>query len=117
MLEALRGSSDHPTAADLLPRVQQRRPGTGAATVYRALAVLVEAGLAEELNIGDGHATRFDGNTERHDHLVCTSCGRVVDVVQPPPDLSGVTTTGFTVTGYDLRIHGTCPDCQEVAAG
>lgn len=117
VLEALRGSSDHPTAAELLPRVQQRSPGTGAATVYRALAVLVEAGLAEELSIGDGHAARFDGNTDRHDHLVCTRCGRVVDVVQPQPDLSGVAGTGFTVTGYDLRIHGTCPDCQTVATG
>lgn len=117
VLEALRGSSDHPTAAELLSRVQRRSPGTGAATVYRALSVLVDAGLAEELTIGDGHAARFDGNTERHDHLVCTRCGRVVDIVQPRPDLSGVAGTGFTVTGYDLRVHGTCPDCQGVTAG
>lgn len=112
VLEALRASSDHPTAAELLPRVQQYSPGASAATIYRALSVLVDAGLAEELTIGDGGGARFDGNTDRHDHLICTACGRVVDVAQPPPDLSGVAQTGFTVSGYDLRIHGTCPDCQ-----
>lgn len=112
VLEALRASYDHPTAAELLPRVQERCPGAGAATVYRALSMLVETGLAVELTIGDNGAARFDGNTSRHDHLVCLGCGRVVDVAAPRPDLSGVAGTGFTVSGYDLRIHGTCPSCQ-----
>ena len=112
VLDALRASADHPTAAELLPRVQRRSPGTGAATIYRALAVLVDAGLAEELSIGDAGAARFDGNVERHDHLVCTECGQVVDIAAPRPDLSGVADTGFTISRYELRIHGTCPACH-----
>lgn len=115
VLEALRASSDHPTAAELLSRVQRRSPGTGPATVYRALGVLVRSGLALELNLGDGGAARYDGNTGRHDHLVCIRCRRVVDIIQPEPDLSDVARTGFTVTGYDLQVHGVCPDCQNKA--
>lgn len=112
VLLALRDSADHPTAADLYARVRQRLPGIGAATVYRALHLLVEAGLAVELSIGDKAAARYDGNLERHDHLVCVGCGRVVDVALPPPDLSGIAETGFAVLGYDLRIHGVCPGCR-----
>jgi Fe2+ or Zn2+ uptake regulation protein len=112
ILEALRASANHPTAAELLARVQKRSLGISPATVYRTLGLLVNSGLALELKIGDGGAARYDGNTEPHDHLICTSCGHVKDVHQPEPDLSGVMGTGFTVTGYDLRIHGVCPDCQ-----
>lgn len=111
VLDALR-VSDHPTAAELLSRVQRRSPGVGAATVYRALSVLVRSGLALELNLGEGGAARYDGNTGRHDHLVCIRCRRVVDIVQPQPDLSGAARTGFTITGYALQVHGVCPDCQ-----
>lgn len=112
ILETLRASSNHPTAAELLVLVQERSHGISPATLYRTLALLVRSGLALELKIGDGGAARYDGNTEPHDHLICTSCGQVKDVRQPEPDLSGVAGTGFTVTGYDLRIHGVCPDCQ-----
>ncbi len=113
VLEALRASNDHPTAAELLTRVQQDQPGIGPATIYRTLNLLVTSGLAVELQLDDGGAARYDGNVGRHDHLVCVRCGRIDDVVQPEPDLSGVADTGFAVTGYDLRINGVCPSCQE----
>lgn len=115
VLDALRASRDHPTAAELLSRVQRRSPGVGPATVYRALGLLVRSGLAIELNLGESGGARYDGNTGRHDHLVCTRCRRVVDILQPQPDLSGVAGTGFTVTGYDLLVYGLCPDCQAPA--
>lgn len=116
VLDALRASRDHPTAAELLSRVQHRSPGVGPATVYRTLGLLVRSGLAIELNLGDSGGARYDGNTGRHDHLICTRCRRVVDIVQPEPNLAGVADTGFTVTGYDLLVYGFCPDCQESAS-
>ncbi|MGH3320865.1 MAG: Fur family transcriptional regulator [Streptosporangiaceae bacterium] len=115
VLDALRVSSDHPTAADLIARVQERSPGIGPATVYRALSQLVQTGRALELNLGDPGGARYDGNTTRHDHLVCVHCGWVADVTGGEPDLSEVAGTGFAVTGYDLRINGVCPDCQHPA--
>lgn len=111
VLEELRASPDHPTASELLRRLQRRRLGTSPATVYRSLDVLVRAGLAVELKL-DGGPARYDGDPGHHDHLVCTRCRRVVDIRQPEPDLSGVRETGFTVTGYDLRVRGLCPACQ-----
>jgi len=118
VLEALRASVDHPTAADLYNRVRKVTPSIGAATVYRSLGVLVESGLALELNLGDGIAARYDANTQRHDHVVCDGCGRAVDVDLPvPEDLTGTLAarTGFAITSYNLQFRGLCPACQTSA--
>jgi len=115
VLDVLHASDDHPTAADVYDRVRQIHPGIGAATVYRSLAVLVESGHALELALGDGSSARYDGNVTRHDHVVCVSCGRAIDV-KTPLLTNAVRTlsrdTGFVITGYDLQFRGRCPSCE-----
>jgi Fur family ferric uptake transcriptional regulator/Fur family peroxide stress response transcriptional regulator len=114
VLDVLLTSYDHPTATDVYDRVRQVQPGIGAATVYRALARLVETGHALELSLGDGSSSRYDGNVRRHDHVVCEQCGRAVDVETPLPSraiTSLARDTGFHITGYDLQFRGTCSDC------
>jgi Fur family ferric uptake transcriptional regulator/Fur family peroxide stress response transcriptional regulator len=115
VLEVLRAAHDHPTAAEVYDRVRVIVPGIGAATVYRALGLLVRAGYALELSLGNGAAARYDANVERHDHAVCGRCGRAVDIDLPIPTetvdaLSR--STGFVITGYDLQFRGLCPSCQ-----
>jgi len=114
VLDVLRGSPDHPTAQDVFDRVRRTSPGIGAATVYRALNLLVAQGQALELDLGDA-AARYDANTARHDHVVCTRCGAAGDVDAPlPPRLAQAVAevTGFAVTGHDLTFRGLCPSCQ-----
>jgi len=120
VLDVLRSSHDHPSAANVLERCRQRTPGIGAATVYRSLAHLVSTGQALELHLGNG-AARYDANIEHHDHVVCDSCGAALDV---PADVSGsadalakrvrelASSNGFDVTSYDLRFHGQCSTCR-----
>lgn len=112
--EVLTGSGDHPTATEVLDRVRQRLPGVGAATVYRALARLVDTGAATELRLGE-HTLRYDANTRRHDHLVCDRCGQTRDVDAAVPEALSETVaerTGYLVTRYDLQFRGVCPDCR-----
>lgn len=119
VLDVLRSATDHPTAQDVYHRVRVSQPGIGPATVYRALALLVSSGQALELQLGDGSAARYDANVDRHDHLVCDSCGRAVDVVAPlPPTIPDevAAASGFLLTNYDLRFHGLCPACQAADA-
>ncbi len=115
VLEILESATDHPTAAEVFERVRGSAPGIGPATVYRTLALLVANGLARELSLGDGSASRYDGKTGRHDHLVCTSCGAASDVHTALPaqlieQLTG--STGYAISRYDLQFHGLCPNCQ-----
>lgn len=115
VVDVLTAATDHPTAADVFDRVRRVHPGMGAATVYRTLGLLVETGRARMLSLGDGAGARYDANTSRHDHLVCTGCGRAVDVDLPigREVLTGAAAvSGFDVTGYDLQLHGRCPACR-----
>ncbi|HSY15923.1 MAG TPA: transcriptional repressor [Jatrophihabitantaceae bacterium] len=107
-------SSDHPTAAEVLERVQHQLPGVGAATVYRTLALLVEAGQAAMLRVHEGDAARYDRTVERHDHLVCTECRRVTDAqvsldAHQLDQLAGQ--SSFVMTGYEVHIYGRCAKC------
>src|SRR5688572_23969235 len=51
------------------------------ATVYRAMPLMVEAGLVQHALVSKGDGQRYEVSFERehHDHLVCTACGRVVE--------------------------------------
>ena len=122
VLDVLATAHDHPTAGEVYDRVRRVHPGIGAATVYRTLSMLVDSGQALELTLGDGSSARYDGNVQRHDHVVCDGCGRAVDVQTPLPRrsvASAVTTlardTGFRITGYDLQFRGRCPACAAAA--
>lgn len=115
VLDVLQAAEDHPTAADVYERVRTRIAGIGPATVYRTLGLLVATGQALELRLTGG-ASRYDANVIRHDHLVCESCGWTVDVdvALPSRFADGLATeTGFTISGYDLRLRGRCPACRE----
>lgn len=116
VFSVLTAARDHPTASEVYDRVRAQQPGIGAATVYRALALLVDSGAALELSLGGGTgASRYDANTTRHDHLVCDGCGRAVDVDFPvlaPSVVELTARTGFLVTSYDLQFHGRCPQCR-----
>jgi len=70
VLMALLQSDDHVSAEELYTRVGGRDDGIGTATVYRTLRLLVDAGLAEARQFGDG-VQRFESTaSEHHDHII-----------------------------------------------
>jgi Fur family ferric uptake transcriptional regulator/Fur family peroxide stress response transcriptional regulator len=118
VLDVLRAATDHPTAAEIYDRVRAVEPGVGAATVYRSLGMLVQTGQASEVSLGEGASARYDARTDVHDHVVCSACGRAVDVPTTRPDLEWVArVTGFEITGYDTQFHGRCPACRKGRLG
>ena len=114
VLEALATRTDHPTADQLLVDVRGRLPGVSRTTVYRVLERLVRLGLAVK-TCTPGSAVRFDPRTERHHHLVCLHCERVIDVHAPSLDalrLPALRTSGFEISDYSVHFRGTCPECR-----
>lgn len=107
----LANADDHPTAAEIYERVRRSSPGVSMATVYNCLDALEEAGLVGVMNeVHD--AARYDAVMERHHHLICRSCDRVVDVHDPDLDeLSPSRTEGFEVEDLSVHFYGLCPDC------
>lgn len=117
VLDAVRASDLHPSAEDILREVRGTSPGIGVATVYRTLDLLVRHGRIQELRIGDESIARYDGNVRRHDHVLCSDCGRVFDVEVSLPDTvvrSAAEQVDVVVDGYDLQFRGRCRDCRSV---
>ena len=83
--EVFFSTTEHLRVDDLLDRVRAEDPKIGQATVYRTLKLLEKAGLAEAHQFGDGH-TRYEphqGDEEHHDHLICRTCGEIIEFFNP----------------------------------
>lgn len=113
ILEFLIQSMIHPTADDIYKALEAKFPNMSVATVYNNLRVFRESGLVKELTYGDS-SSRFDFVTNDHYHIICDSCGKIVDFHYPGLDevehlASHV--TGFQVNSHRMEIYGTCPTC------
>jgi Fur family peroxide stress response transcriptional regulator len=122
ILEVLAERTDHPTADQVYAAVRRRMPDVSRTTVYRVLDTLVRLGLAVK-TAHPGASVRFDPRTERHHHLVCTECERVIDLHAPELDALRLPDTrrlGFAVDDFSLHIADSArrarPDGRRAAA-
>lgn len=108
----------HLSIDELLGRVRSADPRVGQATVYRTMKLLTKCGLAESRQFGDGH-TRYepvDGHEEHHDHLICTSCGKIVEFHNNQIEALQTRIAekhGFTVTHHKMELYGLCAECRK----
>jgi Fur family peroxide stress response transcriptional regulator len=115
ILQVIRESENHMTASEIFEAARRVLPSISYATVYNSLKYLKEAGLVHEISFGNG-ASRYDRETERHDHALCTSCGKLVDFdLTVTSDLvrAAVRKTRFKPESLHLTLRGLCPDCRE----
>ncbi|MEC5424128.1 peroxide-responsive transcriptional repressor PerR [Virgibacillus sp. C22-A2] len=116
VLEYLLTTMNHPTADDIYKALEGKFPNMSVATVYNNLRVLREIGLVRELTYGDA-SSRFDCNTTEHYHMICDSCGKIVDFHYPSleeVESLAEQVTGFEVSHHRLELYGKCEDCQKV---
>ncbi|HUE81137.1 MAG TPA: transcriptional repressor [Pyrinomonadaceae bacterium] len=114
VLQVIRDTEQHPTAGEIFEAARKRLPGISYATVYNSLRFLREAGLVREISFGDS-ASRYDREVERHDHAICTNCGKLVDFNLP--DAAGLLRVAarksqFKAESVQLTLLGLCPECH-----
>ncbi len=109
--DIVNASYDHPTAEQIFMRLRDSYPHVVRATVYNNLNRLCDEGKIIRLS-PDGRTDRYD-RTARHDHLICTKCGRIDDLHFM--DLTDQLRLHLNseVHAYDLRVSWTCPDCRD----
>jgi Fur family ferric uptake transcriptional regulator len=85
-------------------------------SVYDALALLGAEGLIRRIQ-PPGSPARFEGRVgDNHHHLICRTCGRVVDVdcaVGAAPCLTPIDDRGYEIDEAEVAYWGRCPDCLE----
>ncbi len=117
ILEYLIITMTHPTADDIYKALESKFPNMSVATVYNNLRVFKKAGLVKELTYGDA-SSRFDFASSDHYHVICESCGKIVDFFYPGLDeveALAEHVTGFTVNEHRMEVYGTCADCKKNA--
>lgn len=114
IFELLQGNASHPSAEAIYVEARKDMPTISLKTVYQTLHELVEMGEILTLSLGTG-TLRFDPNVESsHHHLVCTSCGKVVDFMADFGELAVPVEQrhGFSLGPPEVVFRGTCQDCQ-----
>jgi len=107
-------ADEHPTANEVFDRAKQLLPGISFATVYNSLRFLKDVGHIGEISFGRG-ASRFDSLTSRHDHAICTNCGKLVDMeIELPEEIVKLATkfSKFKLESVELTLRGLCPECK-----
>ena len=113
VLQVIRDSHTHLTANEVFVAAKDMLPSISFATVYNSLRYLKEAGHIAEIQFGNG-ASRFDRMTNRHDHALCTRCGKLVDIeMDLPPQLvrQAERASKFKTESVEFTLRGICPDC------
>lgn len=114
VLQVIRESEGHLTASEIFEAARRLRPTISYATVYNSLRYLKDAGLVQEISFGNG-ASRYDRLMERHDHAICTRCGKLVDIdLKVTDDLmkAAARRSRFRPESLHLTLRGLCPDCD-----
>jgi Fur family ferric uptake transcriptional regulator len=114
LLETVR-DGNHLDVEAITSGVRARVGHVSLQAVYEALHALTAAGLVRRIEPAGGPA-RFEGRVgDNHHHLVCRSCGVVVDgdcAVGEAPCLTAADDHGFSIGEAEVTYWGLCPDCS-----
>ena len=107
--------------------IAERAPRLPRSSAYRHLVDLQQAGVVRRVAANDDYY-RFElaeDMTEHHHHLLCTRCGRVIDVTPTPAfehamagyldNLGAV--YGFRSLDHRLDVLGICATCRDDNGG
>lgn len=125
ILDILSRTSKHLSAEEIYHEIYKIYPSTGLATVYRTVELLVQIGLVNKFDFGDGRA-RYEleigvENKEHHHHLVCMVCRRVIDYtdfIDDEVELLTKTEKGlskkynFKIKKHIIQFYGICDKCR-----
>ena len=107
----------HLSAEDIYRLLLEQGQVVGLATVYRVLMQLHQAGLLKQAHFESGRTVYELDDGMHHDHLVCTTCGRVQEfhneAIEQQQNLVA-RKHGFEVVEHSLILYGQCnkPECE-----
>lgn len=114
VLQTVIDNKVHPNAEFVYKALKEDYPELSLGTVYRNLNSLVKNNMLKRISIPNG-SDCFDGTLAEHQHLVCTKCGRVMDInifELEKIRISIYNKTGFNINYSSLAIEGICKECE-----
>jgi Fur family ferric uptake transcriptional regulator len=111
-------SDEHLSAEDVYKALFESGEDVGLATVYRVLTQFESAGLVIRRNFEGGHSVFELDSGLHHDHMVCLSCGTVVEFVDATIEKRQQDIANehdFCIMEHSLVIYGHCASCDDKA--
>lgn len=115
LVEHVFARHSHFEADELVKELDDAGLNVSRATVYRSLSKLVDAGMLRKLEIGARTYYEHDYGYPQHEHLVCGTCGKMIEFQHPAIEAALTEIAGqhqFQMAGHTLVIRGTCGDCN-----
>ena len=110
ILKILEGKREGFTAEE----IGNELPGTGRATIFRTIKLLMKAGVVCRLNLVDGAPRYSLSSIEHHHHTVCVRCGNVGEfraaTVERLIRALGDDIPG-NIVGHRIELYITCDRC------
>lgn len=113
VLEAVR-DNPHTDSAALAETVHDALPSVSRQAIFDCLNTLTETELLRRVRPSGSPARYEIRRDDNHHHLVCRSCGTVLDVecaVGAAPCLEASENHGFVIDEAEVIYWGVCPDC------
>ncbi|HUP64953.1 MAG TPA: transcriptional repressor [Thermoanaerobaculia bacterium] len=107
----------HFDADELLFKLKEKSAKISRATIYRTLELLVKSGMVRRVHLGEDHYhyERVTKDDVHHDHLICTTCGTVIEFHDESLEARQVEICErhrFISTFHNLQILGICASCH-----
>ncbi|MEA3554148.1 MAG: transcriptional repressor [Campylobacterota bacterium] len=119
ILQILINLDDHLNAEEVHAIIKEKYPNQniGIATIYRTLNFLEEVELISSISFGkDGKKYESNNKNQHHDHIICTSCGKIVEFLDEEIEKRQedvALKNGFKITDHTMQIYGICDACQK----
>lgn len=115
VLNTVNKMCNHPTAEMIYNAIIDTYGNISKATVYRILKQLVERKEIACVKVING-ADRFDARKEKHYHIQCISCQKVIDAPVPVWEeltLKAQDVVDIQILGHHVIFDGICKQCQK----
>ncbi len=116
ILDIVRHGQGHLDADEVYRRAREKQPRLSLSTVYRTLRLLKKLGLIEECHFDESHHHYEVKPPAEHHHLVCLSCGRVIEFHYPLSRYvkrSVAEAKDFDIIETEVRMTGYCSKCRQ----
>ena len=116
IVRAILARNGHFDIEEIVHDVRAQGTEVSRSTIYRAVPLLKEAGIIQS-TVKTGHRCRYEAAAghEHHDHLICTSCGKIVAFQFEAFEMLQrelASKYGFKLTDHSHELFGVCTDCQ-----
>ena len=115
VLEAV-STQPHGTADGIAEAVRAEIGAISRQAVYDSLATLADKGLIRRIQPAGSPARFEDRVADNHHHLICRTCGAVVDIdcaVGHAPCLNASDDHGYEIDEAEVVYWGVCPACHK----